>query len=59
MNSNCFFLGFLCGTITMFGMWFCIGLACNDLVGYKKAIEDIKSYGADRVVARFDKEHGK
>lgn len=25
--------------------------------GYACAIEDIKSYGADRVVARFDKEH--
>lgn len=27
--------------------------------GYSSAIEDIKSYGAEKVVARFDKDHGK
>lgn len=59
MDSNCFFLGFMCGVIFMFGMMFCIGLTCNDRAGYAKAIEDIKSYGAEKVVARFDKDNGK
>lgn len=27
--------------------------------GYSSAIADIKSYGAEKVVARFDKDHGK
>lgn len=27
--------------------------------GYSLAIEDVKSYGAEKVVARFDKDHGK
>lgn len=27
--------------------------------GYASAIVDVKSYGAEKVVARFDKDHGK
>lgn len=27
--------------------------------GYSLAIADVKSYGAEKVVARFDKDHGK
>lgn len=59
MDSNSFCLGFVCGVIFMIGMLFCIGLTSNDRAGYAKAIEDVKSYGAEKVVARFDKDHGK
>lgn len=59
MDSNSFGIGFLCGIITMLGILFCVGLSSNDRIGYRKAIEDVKSYGAEKVVARFDKDHGK
>lgn len=50
---------FIAGVLLSGLLLTCLMLPLAQEHGYALAIADVKSYGAEKVVARFDRDHGK